>query len=394
MSLWKSVGNCVLEGVSSVPDLDVSKLTIMLADSLKPVPDNESLVFGAVTTDHMLVVSFEPSAGWSTPEIKPYAPLSLDPMSSCFQYCTNLFEGMKAYIGPDGKPRLFRPEKNMARLARSAERVALPPFNTDALLALIKRLVMVEKRWIPAVEGHSLYIRPTIIGTRAALGVAASDQALLYVIVSPTGPYFRTGPKPLSLLAVNENVRAWPGGTGGHKLGLNYAPGFLPQRIAAKRGYDQILWLLGDAVTEAGAMNFFVVIKRDDDDGVDVATPELDGTILPGVTRMSVLELMQAHNDGRTNLNGLPKLHTQEKKVTMSELKKLSEEGKLLEAFGVGTAVIVAPVGKIGFEGDDLTLPAHEKGLGPVGGALWRRLVDIQEGRVQWENWGVLCEDA
>lgn len=253
---------------------------------------------------------------------------------------------------------------------------------------------MVEKRWIPAAEGYSLYIRPTIIGTRAALGVAASDQALLYVIVSPTGPYFRTGPKPLSLLAVNENVRAWPGGTGGHKLGLNYAPGFLPQRLAAKRGYDQILWLLGDAVTEAGAMNFFVVIKRDDDDGVDVATPELDGTILPGVTRMSVLELMQAHNDGRTNLNGLPKLHTQEKKVTMSELKKLSEEGKLLEAFGVGTAVIVAPVGKIGFEGDDLTLSAHEKGLGPVGAALWRRLVDIQEGRVEWENWGVLCEDA
>lgn len=394
MSLWKSVGNCVLEGVSSVPDLDASELTITLADSLKPVPDNESLVFGAATTDHMLVVSFEPSTGWSTPEIKPYAPLSLDPMSSCFQYCTNLFEGMKAYVGPDGKPRLFRPEKNMARLARSAERVALPPFNTDALLALIKRLVMVEQRWIPTAEGHSLYIRPTIIGTRAALGVAASDQALLYVIVSPTGPYFRTGPKPLSLLAVNENVRAWPGGTGGHKLGLNYAPGFLPQRIAAKRGYDQILWLLGDAVTEAGAMNFFVVIKRDDDDGVDVATPELDGTILPGVTRMSVLELMQAHNDGRTKLNGLPKLHTQERKVTMSELKKLSDAGKLLEAFGVGTAVIVAPVGRIGFEGDDLTLPPHEKGLGPVGGALWRRLVDIQEGRVQWENWGVLCEDT
>ncbi|KAK0229369.1 aminotransferase [Armillaria nabsnona] len=381
MAAWKSVGNGTLEGISSVPDLDASKLTITLANSLKPVPAPERLVFGSVTTDHMLVVSFDPSTGWSAPEIKPYAPLSLDPMSSCFQYCTNIFEGMKAYIGPDGKARLFRPEKNMARLARSAERCALPPFNQDAVMTLVKRLVSVEKRWIPALEGYSLYIRPTIIGTRAALGVAASDHALLYIIVTPAGAYLKQTPaKPTSLLAVSNSVRAWPGGTGGHKLGVNYAPGFLPQRVAAKQGYDQILWILGDVVTEAGGMNVFVTVKREDGDGVDVVTPELDGTILPGVTRMSVLELLQK--------GGTP---TVERKVTITELKALSAQGRLLEVFLVGTAILVASVGRIGLEGGegDLVLP----GPSPVAAAMKKRLLDIQQGREEYENWSVVCDD-
>ncbi|KAK0199515.1 aminotransferase [Desarmillaria ectypa] len=381
MATWKSVGNGTLEGISSVPDLDASKLTITLANSLKPVPAPESLVFGSVATDHMLVVSFDPSTGWSAPEIKPYAPLSLDPMSSCFQYCTSVFEGMKAYIGPDGKARLFRPEKNMARLARSAERCALPPFSQDAVLTLVKRLVSVEKRWIPALEGYSLYVRPTIIGTRAALGVAASDYALLYVIVTPAGPYFKQTPaKPISLLAVSNSVRAWPGGTGGHKLGLNYAPGLLPQRIAAKKGYDQILWVLGDVVTEAGMMNVFVVIKREGGNGVDVITPELDGTILPGVTRMSVLELLQK---GGTSVV--------ERKVTVTELKALSIQGRLLEVFLVGTAVLLASVGRIGLESGegDLVL----LGPSPIADAMKKRLLEIQEGRVEYENWSVVCDD-
>ncbi|KAK0448453.1 aminotransferase [Desarmillaria tabescens] len=381
MAAWKSVGNGTLEGISSVPDLDASKLTITLAKSLKPVPTPESLVFGSVVTDHMLVVSFDPSTGWSAPEIKPYAPLSLDPTSSCFQYCTSVFEGMKAYIGPDGKARLFRPEKNMVRLARSAERCALPPFNQDAVLALVKRLVSVEKRWIPALEGYSLYIRPTMIGTRAALGVAASDHALLYVVVTPAGPYFKQTPaKPISLLAVSNSVRAWPGGTGEHKLGLNYAPGLLPQRIAVKKGYDQILWVLDDVVTEAGLMNVFVVIKREGGDGIDVVTPELDGTILPGVTRMSVLELLQ--KDG---------MSVAERKVTMTELRALSVQERLLEVFLVGTAVLLASVGRIGLESGegDLVLP----GPSPVADAMKKRLLEIQEGRVEYENWSVVCDD-
>ncbi|TFY76050.1 hypothetical protein EWM64_g7963 [Hericium alpestre] len=151
-----------------------SRLTVNLASSLKALPNPDDLVFGQIMTDHMLIMSHSPETGWSAPEIKPYAPLSLDPASSCFQYCPNVFEGMKAYIGPDGKPRLFRPKLNMARMEKSTDRVALPPFDSDALLVLIKKLVSIDARWIPRAKGCSLYIRPTIIGTRPALGVAAS----------------------------------------------------------------------------------------------------------------------------------------------------------------------------------------------------------------------------
>ncbi|KAG5650720.1 hypothetical protein H0H81_011267 [Sphagnurus paluster] len=393
MAIEKNVLS-LFNGDSHVAELDTSKLIITLAKNLKPV--TEDVQFGETKTDHMLVINYEPETGWSAPEIKPYGPISLDPASSCFQYCPNVFEGMKAYLGPNGEARLFRPKKNMERLARSAERVALPPFDTEALLILIKRLVTIDARWIPARPGHSLYIRPTIIGTRSALGVAASDSAMMYVIMTPTGPYFKTDAKGISLLAVGSTVRSWPGGTGGHKLGLNYAPGFLPQRIAAKQGYSQILWLLGDdhKITEAGAMNFFVVVQRDDGD-LDIITPPLDGTILPGLTRLSCLALLDAHTAHRTVLPNLPptlRLHTHERPLTMPELAAWSAEGKLLEAFGVGTAVAVAPVGRIGWEGKDLVLPSENRGLGDVGRALLDRILDIQTGKVAWEDWSETCD--
>ncbi|KAF8055623.1 aminotransferase [Lyophyllum atratum] len=380
-------------GSAHIAELDASKLVVNLAKTLKPVPENAH--FGEVKTDHMLVVSYEPLTGWSAPEIKPYGPLSLDPASSCFQYCPNVFEGMKAYIGPNGEPRLFRPQKNMERLTLSAERVALPPFNTSELLILIKRLVMIDRRWIPTKEGHSLYIRPTVIGTRSALGVAASDSALLYIIMSPAGPYFENDAAGIPLLAVHKSVRSWPGGTGGYKLGVNYAPGFLPQRLAAAQGYSQILWLLGDdhKITEAGAMNFFAVVRRDDGD-LDIVTPLLDGTILPGITRLSCIALLEAHTAGKTVLPGIPetrRLHTAERPITMTELVAWSEEGKLVEAFGVGTAVAVAPIGKIGYEGKDLVCPS-EAGLGEVGRALLERVLGIQTGRVDWEDWSQTCD--
>ncbi|KAJ4467233.1 aminotransferase [Lentinula aciculospora] len=403
-SEWKSVGNGHLEGSISIPDLDPSKLIVTLTARLKPIPQPESLVFGATMSDHMLIASFDPINGWSAPEIKPYGPITLDPASSCFQYATNTFEGMKAYIGPDGSARLFRPEKNMARLARSAERLALPPFNTDALLELIKRLVVVDQRWIPNLEGHSLYIRPTIIGTRSALGVSASDHALLYVILSPSGPYFRTGPKPIALLAAAENVRAWPGGTGSHKVAGNYAPGFLPQRNAAKQGYDQILWLLRDKagwkVTEAGAMNVFIVLSREDGD-IDLITPPLDGTILPGVTRDSVLAIAKAHTSGNLTLPGIPStqsVHPYEQTFTIADMDQWFAEGRLQELFVVGTAVVVAHVGRVGFQDDmkkparDLVLPSHEGRMGPVSRAVRQMIIDIQQGKVEWDGWSVRCE--
>ncbi|KAH9487398.1 Branched-chain-amino-acid aminotransferase, mitochondrial [Psilocybe cubensis] len=376
-------------------ELDASKLVVTLASELKPIPDPETLVFGQTQTDHMLVVNYDPITGWGIPEIKPYGPLSLDPMSSCFHYCPNVFEGMKAYTGANGEARLFRPDKNMARLARSAERVALPPFDTKAVLELIKKLVEVDARWIPTIPGYSLYIRPTIIGTRAALGVAASDSACLYVILTPAGPYFRGTAKGIPLLAVGESVRSWPGGTGGHKLGLNYAPGFLPQRIAAKQGYEQILWLLGDdeKITEVGAMNFFVAVQREDGD-VDLITPALDGTILPGITRESTLALADAHTSSKITLPGVPatkKIFTHERPVTMAELAKHVDAGRVLECFGVGTAVLVAPVGRIGWKGRDLVLPVYEGGLGPIGKGLEQTILAIQTGRQEFEGWSVPC---
>jgi len=300
---------------------------------------------------------------------------------------------MKAYLGSDGKPRLFRPQKNMARLKLSAERMALPPFNTDALLTLIQKLIAVDSRWIPTLTGYSLYVRPTIIGTRDSLGVTASDSACLYIVLSPTGPYFRGGTKPISLLAVSESVRSWPGGTGGHKFALNYSPGFLPLRMAAAKGYDQVLWLLGDKITEVGAMNVFAAVQRSDGD-VDIITPPLDGTILPGVTRASCLALSQAHTAGKITLPGLSpslRLHTHERILAMPELVDWSTEGKLLEVFGVGTAVIVAPVGRIGFQEKDLVLPKYDAGLGPIGQGLWSMITDIQTGKVPFEGWSVPC---
>lgn len=381
-------------GNSDVAPLSAKIININLTKTLKPKPKLEDMIFGEVKTDHMLIVTYEPTTGWSIPEIKPYGPLSIDPSSSCLQYCPNTFEGMKAYRGPDGKVRLFRPDLNMRRLTRSAERVALPPFDTDALLELIKRLVDIESEWVPDAPEYSLYIRPTIIGTRDSLGVGASDTALLYVFLSPTGPYFLGEVKGISLLAVGKTVRAWPGGTGDYKLGLNYAPTFLPQRIAAKQGYDQVLWLFGEEsrVTEAGAMNFFAVLKRDDGD-LDVITPTLDGTILPGVTRASCLALLEAHTSQKTELPNIPptqRLHPHERIMTMHDLNSWSAEGKLVEAFVVGTGVIITPVGRIGFEGKDLVLPLT--GLGPVSQALRERIGDIQTGKTQWNGWSVVLK--
>ncbi|KAI0373491.1 branched-chain amino acid aminotransferase II [Pilatotrama ljubarskyi] len=374
--------------------LDASKLVVKLATELKPIPCTSQLRFAHTMTDHLLVVSYDPIGGWSAPEIRPYGPLPFDPASSCLQYATTAFEGMKkAYIGPDGEARLFRPEKNMARLARSAVRVALPRFDIDELLKLIRAFVKVENRWIPTQRGHSLYIRPMIVGTRASMGLSPSNSALLWVMCAPSGPFFPGGMRPLSLLAVSEATRAWPGGTGEHKVAGNYGPTLAPQEMALSRGYDQTLWLFNGKITEAGVMNFFVALRRDDGD-VDLLTPPLDGTILPGVTRESILALAAAH-PARIILPDLPPslhLHASERVLTMSELQAWQADGRILEIFSVGTAVIVAPIGRIGYEGKDIELPTFESGLGPIGRALYRRITDIQDGRYEWEGWSVVCE--
>ncbi|KAG8766611.1 hypothetical protein FRC12_006760 [Ceratobasidium sp. 428] len=234
----------------ALPDIE---LVIHKNTNPRPPPSSSSLVFGHTFTDHMIYIPWNVIRGWETPTIIPYGPLSLDPSVTVLHYAQTLFEGMKAYRDEHNKVTLFRPDMNMKRMNRSAARIALPTFNGEALLDIIKTLVKLDSHWIPQEPGHSLYIRPTLIGTQRALGVAPPNEALLFVICSPVGPYYKNGFKPVRLLATTEFIRAAPRGTGGYKLGANYAPGVVPQVIAAEQGYDQILWLLGeeDNLTEA-----------------------------------------------------------------------------------------------------------------------------------------------
>ncbi|KAG9001087.1 hypothetical protein FRB93_012467 [Tulasnella sp. JGI-2019a] len=323
----------------SKADIDASRLYFEQNTSPKELLPAHELKFGHTFTDHMLSIPWTQKEGWGTPRIHPYEPLILDPSASVLHYCQTIFEGMKAYRDENGKVTLFRPDMNMKRMARSAGRVALPTFDGDELLKLIKKLVATDAHWIPQEKGYSLYIRPTLIGVQTMLGVSPPNKALLFVICSPVGPYYRGGFKPVKLLATTEYVRAVPGGTGGYKLGANYAPCLVPQGEANKAGYDQNLWLLGEEhyLTEVGTMNLFVVLKKADGT-TELVTPPLEDVILPGVTRDSVLSLAQDHASGKLKLPGLPdKLTVSERHIKMKEVKDAAEEGRLLEVFGCGT---------------------------------------------------------
>ena len=296
--------------------------------------------------DHMLSLEWTASDGWLPARITPYQNLSLDPASCVFHYAFECFEGMKAYRDSKGQIRLFRPTKNMARMNKSSARIALPTFDGAALIQLIGKLVALDQRFIPDQKGYSLYLRPTMIGTQKTLGVGPPGSALLYVIASPVGPYYPTGFKAISLEATDYAVRAWPGGVGDKKLGANYAPCILPQLEAAKRGFHQNLWLFGEEeyVTEVGTMNMFVAIKNKETGQKELLTAPLDGTILEGVTRDSVLSLARE----RLTKEGWV---IAERKYSMPELVEAANEGRLLEAFGAGTAAIVSPIRNISYKG-------------------------------------------
>ena len=294
----------------------------------------------------MLSVEWTASQGWLPPRITPYQNLSLDPATCVFHYAFECFEGMKAYKNSEGQVRLFRPEKNIARLNRSSARIALPNFTVKAFIELISRFVVMEERFIPAARGYSLYLRPTMIGTQRTLGIGPPGSALLYMIASPVGPYFPTGFRAISLEATDYAVRAWPGGVGDMKLGANYAPCIVPQLQAAKRGFHQNLWLFGEEefVTEVGTMNFFAAVQDKETGKKKLMTAPLDGTILEGVIRDSVLDLARE----RLEPEGW---EVQERKFTMTELASAADDGRLIEAFGTGTAAIVSPVRKISWNG-------------------------------------------
>ncbi|TDL28555.1 branched-chain amino acid aminotransferase II [Rickenella mellea] len=380
--------------LTALPDIEPSRLQIRKVTSPRPVPSSSNLVFGHTFTDHMLTIPWSAVRGWDTPQIVPYGPLSLDPSCTVLHYAQTLFEGMKAYRDLNGKVTLFRPDMNMKRMQTSAKRIALPTFNGDALLELIKSLVRLDKHWIPQEPGHSLYIRPTLIGTQKALGVAPPNEALLFVICSPVGPYYPQGFKPVALYGTTEYIRAAPGGTGGYKLGANYAPGVVPQKEAGRKGYVQNLWLHGPEhhLTEVGTMNMFVVFKAENG-LVEIVTPPLDGMILPGVTRDSVITLAKEHIFGKHKLQGLPEnLVLNERPVTMTEVKAAAAQGTLVELFGTGTAAVISPVDKIGYLGEDIVIPTGPDGMGPISRVIWKELVGRQTGAIP-SDWSVVVAE-
>ncbi|BEI87453.1 uncharacterized protein CcaverHIS019_0101710 [Cutaneotrichosporon cavernicola] len=376
-------------------DIQASAVTIEETKNPKAMTPAKDLKFGHTFTDHMLTIPYNEKTGWGTPEIKPYQPLCLDPSATVFHYAFTLFEGTKAYIAPDGSIRLFRPDKNMERMNNSARRIALPEFDGDQLIELIKKLVKLDKKWIPTDKGYSLYLRPTLIGTEAALGVGPSKDALLFVIASPVGPYYPKGFKPVQLYATTEFVRAAPGGTGGYKLGANYAPGVVPQKAAAQHGYSQNLWLLGEehALTEVGTMNLFVAFTKPDGT-VEVVTPPLEDIVLPGVTRDSAMQLMRDHASGKINVPGWPeKLEVSERKLVMNDLVEAEKNGTLVEVFGTGTAAVVSAVDKIGYAGRDIAIPCgpEGQGMGDIAKGLLDRMEAIQTGVIE-SPWSVRAD--
>jgi branched-chain amino acid aminotransferase len=366
-----------------------ANLIIKPTQNPKPLLPNNQLVFGQSFTDHMLTIEWKNE--WQHPTISTYKKLELDPSAQVFHYGVECFEGMKAYKDSQGNARLFRPEMNMARLLNSCKRLSLPEFNQKELLKCISSFVKQEIRWIPSERGYSLYLRPTAIATQNSLGVGPSNKALLFVIASPVGPYYKTGFNAVSLLADTRHVRAWPGGTGDAKVGGNYAPGIVPQIQAMKQGHQQILWLFGpeDHLTEGslsnsvGTMNLFCHWINEAGEN-ELLTAPLDGTILPGVTRDSIIQLTKQWG-----------INTVEKKMTMNQLIKASQENRIIEMFGCGTAAVVSPIKRIQYKETMLDIPLDPKNptqqAGPLAKKLWDTILAIQYGQMPHE-WSFLVE--
>jgi branched-chain amino acid aminotransferase len=304
--------------------------------------------------------------GWHDARICAFAPLALDPAAVALHYGQSVFEGCKAYRRADGDINLFRVDANAARFNASAERLAMPAVDVAFHCEAIRRLVLLERDWVPSAPGASLYIRPVMLGVEPTLEVRSAREFIHYVIVSPVGAFFPDGFKPIAVQVAHDFVRASPGGTGAVKTGGNYGAGLLGTERARAAGYQQVLWLDGAQrryVEEVGAMNIAFVYGAK-----HIRTPRLSGSILPGVTRDSILCLAPELGFDAT-----------EERIDIEEVVRDIERGDVTEVFGMGTAAVVAPIGRLGFRGRDLVI--NQMLAGPVAGALYQRLTDIQYGR-------------
>ena len=339
----------------------------------KPGQDNP-LVFGTIFTDHMFVMDYDEENGWHDPRVIPYQPLVLEPSCMVFHYGQEMFEGLKAYKADDGRILLFRPDKNIERANRSNRRLCIPEIPEDIFLEALKTVVKVDADWIPTRPGTALYIRPFVIATDPFLGVRPSHTYKFIIILSPVGAYYESGLDPVKIWIEDEYVRAVKGGIGEAKTGGNYVASLASQVKAHDEGYAQVLWLDGvhrKYVEEVGAMNIFFKING------TVVTPALNGSILPGVTRDSAIQLCK--------MWGIP---VEERQISVDEVIKTAESGEMEECFGTGTAAVVSPVGELRFENEKM--PISNNHIGELTQRIYDTITGIQLGRIEGpEGWSV-----
>lgn len=338
-----------------------------------PKEDNP-LRFGTIFTDHMFIMNYETGKGWHDARIVPYQTINLDPSAMVFHYGQEMFEGLKAYKAEDGRTLLFRPDKNIERANRTNRRICIPEIPEDDFLQAIKAIVKMDEAWIPTKPGTSLYIRPFIIATDPFLGVRPSDTYMFMIILSPVGAYYPEGLNPVKIWIEDEYVRAVKGGIGEAKTGANYVASMKSQVKAHDEGYSQVLWLDGverKYIEEVGAMNIFFKING------TVVTPKLNGSILPGVTRDSVINLCKSW--------GIP---VEERKISIDEIYEANKNGTLEEVFGTGTAAVISPVGQLRW--DEHIMKIQDGGIGEYSQRLYDTITGIQLGKIEDKfDWSV-----
>jgi branched-chain amino acid aminotransferase len=341
-------------------------IAITRTEHPKQKPDPATLEFGQLFTDHMFIMDYDTGLGWHDPRIVPYAPLALDPGAAVLHYAQEMFEGLKTYRTESGGIQLFRPDMNAKRTTRTNDRMCIPLIDEDFYVKAVKTIVEVDKDWVPDYEGTSLYIRPFIIATEPFLGVRPSNQYKFIIILSPVGPYYKGGLHPTKIFVEDEYVRASQGGTGFAKIGGNYAMGLKSQEKASALGFTQVLWLDGNErryIEEIGTSNAFFKI-----DG-EVFTAPLLGTILPGITRDSVIRLLKDW--------GIP---VREERFTIEDVFKAKEEGKLEEVFASGTAAVISPVGEMRWADKDMII--NEGEIGALAQKLYDTITGVQSGKL------------
>lgn len=338
-----------------------------LTKNPKQKPADESkLGFGRVFTDHMFVMDYDTGMGWHDARIVPFGEISLSPAAMCLHYGQEIFEGLKAYRTANGEIQLFRPEENFKRLNTSAERMVIPAVDVDFCIDALKKLVELEKDWVPHADGTSLYIRPFIFACDPFVGVKPADHYMFIIILSPSGAYYASGLNPVKIYVEQKYVRAVRGGTGFAKTAANYAVSLKGQDEAHQQDYEQVLWLDGveqKYIEEVGAMNIFFVIDN------EVVTPELVGTVLPGITRKSAIEICKKKG-----------YKVSERRITIEEVAKAYDEGKLQEVFGTGTAAVISPVGHLKW--GDKIMTINDNKIGEISQMLYDTMTGIQWGKL------------